>query len=362
MRGRRRYWGDASRNKKDAACRHHRVICVLPLAGWRAQMPAATGRTTSPGLGFDSPGSYWGSPSRRRRTATSPAKPRAKSPAKQPVVGEAKHTPAVARDKYYRGQGHRPALRGAVMKLLLPYWPTAALGHAVICTLVLEPSPVSVRSMLRALVAIATSLNVFFSDRFHNSDTHGASLPLKERRVLEVFWLRLDFTGISFVLSSTFALWSCHFAWSPPFVSLTLLGFGATCLVACAAFALFERDGSSRAGEVVIKLTLGVQYIFLFGYMVIVALQTPCAPHAIIWFTYLPVSPADHESRAVAPTTIVRAVPPSCVQGFVAYTLGRPVDGPAWGAHDVFHVCVLLGHVMSAGCDTVNVPWQCIGS
>ena len=204
-------------------------------------------------------------------------------------MSETKRKTPVLRDRYYRGNGHRPAFRGALMKLLLPYWPAAVAAHALICSVVLEPY-VGMRSLLRALVALATSLNVFFSDRFHNTDTHGAMLPLKERRVLEVFWLRLDFSGISLVLSSTFALWACHFAWSPPFLTLTLLGFGATCLVAYAAFALFEREGRGRAGELIIKLTLGVQYVFLFGYMVVVALRTSCAPHTIIWFTYLPVS------------------------------------------------------------------------
>ena len=63
------------------------------------------------------------------------------------------------------------------------------------------------------------------------------------------------------------------------------------------------------------------------------ALRTACAPHTAIWFTYLP--------------------------GFAAYTLHWPRDGREWGAHDVFHLFVLLGHVLSAVCDTINVSWDC---
>lgn len=193
------------------------------------------------------------------------------------------------RDAYYRDGGPRPLWRGAVMRLLLPCWPIVAVTQVLSCNLVLESSPTSLRCLLRTFVAVATSLNVFFSDRFHLSDLHGLSLRPKEKRALEVFWLRLDFTGISLVLSSTFALWACHFEWVPPLQSLTLLGFGATCLVGCAAFGLFDRGAYGKAGEALIKLTLGVQYVLLFGYMVIAALQTPCAPHTAIWFTYLPV-------------------------------------------------------------------------
>ena len=250
-----------------------------------------------------------------------------------PLQAQLQRPPPPKRDPYYRGGGPRPLLRGRLMRLLLPYWSVAAVSHMLYCDLVLEPNPDSERSLLRFLVAAATSLNVLFSDRFHNSDTHTVSRPLKERRAFEVFWLRLDFTGISFVLSSTFALWSCHFRRIVPFRALTFVGFAATGLVGCAAFALFDRGASSQRGEAVIKAALGVQYVLLFGYMVYTALGTPCAPHTLIWFTYLP--------------------------GFVAYTIKRPTDGSSWGAHDVFHVFVLLGHVMSAACDAINVTWDC---
>jgi predicted membrane channel-forming protein YqfA (hemolysin III family) len=237
------------------------------------------------------------------------------------------------RDAYYRGGAPRPTYRGAVMTALLPFWPAAVAVHALYCQVALE-TQLSERSMLRVLVAVATSLNVFFSDRFHNSDREAARLSPKERRDREIFWLRLDFTGISFVLSSTFALWASHFAWAPPFVPFTLLGFAATCTVGVAGFTLFERIPDSRLGEQIIKATLGAQYLVLFGYMVVAALRTPCAPHTVIWFTYLP--------------------------GFAAYTFQWPKDRPTWGAHDVFHAFVLLGHVMSAGCDAVNAGWECI--
>jgi hypothetical protein len=188
---------------------------------------------------------------------------------------------------------------------------------------------------------------VYFSDRFHNSDVGAARLSKEARFGREVFWLRMDFLGISLVLSSMFALWSCHFGWPPLFQSLTWSSFGATLVVGVAAFALFERKGdaglssspiraefATSTGEVVIKAMLGLQFVGIFGYLVYQALQTSCAPHTAIWFMYLP--------------------------GFVAYTLGIPANNPRWGAHDVFHVFVLLGHILSASLDALNVRWDCI--
>ena len=81
------------------------------------------------------------------------------------------------------------------------------------------------------------------------------------------------------------------------------------------------------------KAILGIQFVFLFGYMVHDFLQTSCASHTVIWFTYLP--------------------------GFVAYVLKYPKDGRWYGAHDVFHAFIIAGHLVSCTCDIVNVQWDC---
>jgi len=87
------------------------------------------------------------------------------------------------------------------------------------------------------------------------------------------------------------------------------------------------------AGELAIKGVMAAQYFGLFGYMVYEYLQTACAPHTVVWFCYLP--------------------------GILLYALQWPADGPRFGAHDIFHGCVMLGHVASMVCDAINVSWDC---
>jgi len=233
---------------------------------------------------------------------------------------------------YFHGGGERPLLRGSVMANLLLVWPVAVAVHFGAVAL-FEPRPG--RAAIRLLVGIATTLNVFFSDRYHNSDLRYPDGSASQRTEREVAWLRCDFVGISLVLSTTFLLWTSHFGWPASLATLTWLTGAATAAVAAAAFGLYGRgDGAIRTAEAIIKATLGVQYVFFFGYMVLLALRTPCVPNTAIWFTYLP--------------------------GFLSYALKWPADGPAWGSHDVFHVFVLLGHAMSALCDAVNVHADCI--
>ena len=107
------------------------------------------------------------------------------------------------RDGYFRkarSSLRRPRLRGAMMAKLLPIWPVAAALHLFLVQLLLESS-LGVRSGLRAIVAVATSSNVLFSSRYHNSDLRTRGQPTPERLVYETFYLRWDFVGISLVLS-----------------------------------------------------------------------------------------------------------------------------------------------------------------
>jgi predicted membrane channel-forming protein YqfA (hemolysin III family) len=206
------------------------------------------------------------------------------------------------------------------MELLLPYWPYICLVHALFCHSAENPA-VRTQHYLRLLVGLSTTLNILFSDRYHNSDHWAGGKSVQKRRMDEIFWLRLDFIGISFVLSSTFALWSAHFGWESPLDDLS----GANALATAAAFCLFERGSASVIGVLIIKATMGVQFVFFFGRMVLMALSTPCSVHTCIWFTY--------------------------GIGFCAYVTHLPRTGPTWGSHDVFHVFVILGHLVSMACD-----------
>jgi len=214
------------------------------------------------------------------------------------------------------------------MKAVLPYWPAATAAHALLCEF-LEHKVHVLRSVLRALVGVATLLNVYLSDRFHNLDqrTKSARLTPEQRQAYEIFWVGLDFLGISFVLSCLYALWSCHYGWKPGLGALTIFSFGTTVVVAVGAF-LYIRY-VSRIGELIIKAAIGVQYFFVGPCMCYILMRMPAVA---IWCTYLP--------------------------GLAAYILGKPADGPIWGYHDVFHAFVLLGHFMSAALGAINVKWS----
>ena len=171
------------------------------------------------------------------------------------------------REGYFRkarSSSRRPSLRGAIMATLLPIWPVAAVLHLVLVQLLLERT-VGVRSAVRALVALATSLNILFSSRYHNADLLTRGQPMPERLAIETFYLRCDFVGISMVLSTTVALWVCHLHWANLLAPLAALGFAANALVAWAAFAVFER-GKSNRGVLIIQGTLGLQFLIPFCY------------------------------------------------------------------------------------------------
>ena len=268
-----------------------------------------------------------------------------------PVVADAK-PPAASRDPYYRNGEVRTLWRGNLMHYLLPLWP---LLICIYWALPLFGQTDVVEHMLhdelvpiRVAVGLATLANIFLSDKFHNGDRRGEALAQ------EIRWLRLDFIGISAVLTSTFALWSAHFGWRPPFAILAGVCTGATVVVAVVSFGLFETDPErtcahdpagvhatkaqpgprTHAATMAIKATLGLQFLVAFGYMMYDALPSPCAPYLLIWFVYLP--------------------------GFCAYVLQWPADVPQnrVGGHDVFHLFVVAGHVASMVCDVLQVRLQ----
>eukprot|EP00966_Prymnesium_polylepis_P089566 2073795-Prymnesium_polylepis.1 len=239
------------------------------------------------------------------------------------------------REGYFRkarSSSRRPSLRGAMMATLLPIWPIAAVLHLLLVQLLLERT-LGVRSAARALVALTTSLNILFSSRYHNSDLLTRGQLMHERLAVETYYLRWDFVGISMVLSTTVALWACHLHWANFLAPLAALGFAANALVAWAAFAVFERSESDR-GVLIIQATLGLQFLVPFCYSLPLAWATTCGPHvSSVWLTYL--------------------------LGFFFLGLNIPRDRAAFGAHDVFHVFVVLAHVVSATLDIVAVRTEC---
>ena len=238
---------------------------------------------------------------------------------------------ASARLPYFRGgrRGtYRPRLRGLLVSFLNKgLWATLAVVHFGFCATLPQKSELI---FYRSLVWTATLLNVHFSDKYHNGDT--AKKPTKE---LECFWLRCDFVGIAAVLAATFALWSSHFHWHGMLKPLAVLS--GTCIagVAAPAYLYLEREFYARESELaesLIKLMFATQFFGCFSWMVYLALQTNCAVYTLIYFIYAP--------------------------GVVLYALNWPRDNELYGAHDLFHVAVILGHLSSAFFDAWHLYKQ----
>lgn len=180
---------------------------------------------------------------------------------------------------------------------------------------------------LRAAVAFTTTLNVLTSARYHNSDRARPAT-----RANEIFWLKPDLSSVSWVLSSIFALWAGHLGFCAGLGAMLVVNFGLSAVVTTLCFGVFERTGpsvaSSRA-EVANKLIMGVQFFGFFGYMVARGLDSECAVNMTIWFVYLP--------------------------GLLCYALNWPRDDDTWGAHDLFHAFVLLGHLATYSFDVANL-------
>lgn len=224
----------------------------------------------------------------------------------------------------------RPRLRGLLMTWLIKPWCVLALVHWSYSLLYMQRWELPV---LRACNWLSTTANIFISDRYHNSDR----VP-KPSLELELFWLRWDFAGIATLLATTFALWSAHFGWHGHLSTLTVVCSVCAAAVFVLAFAVFERGArrgaSAASAEASIKVLLGVQFVLCFGYMVHEALMTQdCGLYTTIWFVYLP--------------------------GVVLYVLQWPEDGADLGAHDIFHVCVVCGHLLSAWFDLANLRDAC---
>ena len=227
------------------------------------------------------------------------------------------------------------------MAWLKTRWPFVAIVHCLVGAVVQRQEWMML--IARAFMGFATSANVIISDRYHNGDRYGHNL---ER---EIFWLRHDFFGISAVLTSTFCVWALHIHLPPPFALLCNISVASTMTLLALAWLIYERDANGLtnypAGQLegprtllgvsLIKLIMAVQFFGLFGFMVYSYHDTPCAPHTVIWYAYLP--------------------------GIILYALQWPADGPTIGAHDIFHAFVVLGHVLSMVCDVINLYWKCAG-
>lgn len=197
-----------------------------------------------------------------------------------------------------------------------------------------------------------TTWNVHCSDLLHNLDRRvPATMPIEERKSLELFYFRLDLISISAIITSSSILWCSKQQWVAGLPENACGMVACTAVVAVLAFmngvsdpvadansakaiaafeaaaaALQTSDGADskdakeeseaeeghaaaaataaaaaaaaaedlpgvepfNSGFFIIKLVFMVQFFFLFGHMMYVAPPEYTATTKVVWLTYLP--------------------------------------------------------------------------
>lgn len=232
----------------------------------------------------------------------------------------------------YSGEA-RPFLRGAAYGWLhrTRAWYVLATSYVAASTFMLLSHVTDTRLSivlvsLRLLQAATTSLNVWLSDGFHNSDKYG---PEALSAASEIRWLKGDFFGISTVLTSSLWLWSANIGWASGLPEAGLASGVATFLVAVISTTLVPR----RDGCLAVQALMAVQFLGLMGFLVWTILSSPAlfTAFGINVFIYGIYAP-----------------------GFALYVLRRPKRDD-FGYHEYFHAFVITGHVASMVLDLRNL-------
>ena len=184
--------------------------------------------------------------------------------------------------------------------------------------------------LLRVLVAMASSANVLISDGYHNADQRGPQAYTPEA---ELTWLRLDYVGISCVLTTLLLLWSANFAFPGRMGACSIASVVSTGLVVL----LSRLWVPAKAGHNAVKAIMAFQFVGLLGYLALFAINlapAACMRARSIFAIYFP--------------------------GLLLYVLKKP-KSPVFGFHEYFHTSVLMGHIASMVIDLQNVLRPCIG-
>lgn len=256
------------------------------------------------------------------------------APPTPPIEDEQLPPPAV-RPPYLLTDLSRPLWRGRLMGWLhsTRTWYVVAAAYVAAVCLLPARVPLSPRGvLLRVLAAAASSANVLISDGYHNPDRRvGVRGAAAYTASAELSWLRLDYVGISSVLTTLLWLWSANLG-SPGLMPLVSIASGvATALVALLS-ALWV---PAKAGHNTVKGIMAFQFVGLLGYLVFGALNlapAACQVNKLIFLIYAP--------------------------GLFLYVLKKP-KSPVFGFHEYFHASVIAGHVASMAFDLRNVLRPC---
>ena len=184
----------------------------------------------------------------------------------------------------------RPRYRGALVGILhrTKVWYLCAAAYVAIAFKRSAASAVpltDVELALRVAAALITSANVFISDQYHNADLKGespqgsrvfiggssskypnADLKGKYSKEHELFWMRLDYVGISAILASNQFLWSGNCGWH----GLTRLAatYSGACLATVSLLAP-KLDGNRDGSTKLVKYITGTQFMPAMTYLVL---------------------------------------------------------------------------------------------
>ena len=115
--------------------------------------------------------------------------------------------------------------------------------------------------LLRLLAAVASSANVLISDGYHNPDKRRVEKAYTETS--ELAWLRLDYIGISSVLTTLLWLWSANLGFPGRMGACSWASGVSTALVALLSFTWVP----AKAGHTAVKLIMAFQFVGLLGYL-----------------------------------------------------------------------------------------------
>ena len=265
---------------------------------------------------------------------------------------------ANSRPPYVLSGGPRPQWRGRAMGWLhkTRAWYIISIAYVVIASMLSRSStlPLMPRELLlRVLVACASSLNVLVSDGYHNPDTRG---PDALTPGAELVWLRLDYLGISGVLTTLLWLWAsnlnfpgvtaaCSYASG---VSTTLVGVRARVWV------------PAKVGHRAVKFLMAFQFVGLLGYLVSLPFS-PVRTRAPRRLSLVPVS-ISTLLLSVHPTLqacrMSKLIFATYAPGLLLYVLKQPKSS-VFGFHEYFHTSVIMGHVASIYFDLHDIASPC---
>ena len=158
----------------------------------------------------------------------------------------------------------RPQWRGRMMGWLHKTRIWYLLSVAYLAAAFLLPAQVPLtrkEQLLRVLAALASSANVRISDGYHNPDKRGPEAKTPES---ELAWLRLDYIGISSVLTTLLWLWSSNLSFPGRMGACSWASGVSTALVAILSKVWVPK----KAGHYTVKGIMAFQFVGLLGYFV----------------------------------------------------------------------------------------------